>query len=178
MSNETSRVEAAALVIDPAPWRSEHPASLARRNVIRDTATAALAAADADDHANGIRRVRVEGSTAGVLNEVSEERVRQESKWGEQNHPNGTGPEYVCWPAVASASNTYENLANRAKTSTDTAAEHGGLTYADIFLEEVFEAMAESDPAKLRAELIQCAAVAAAWVEKIDRDAATDGADG
>jgi hypothetical protein len=112
-------------------------------------------------------------STATVIAEVAAERARQEAKWGEQNHPNGTGPEHVCWPAVASASNTYANLAARAKASTDTAARLGGLTYADIFLEEVFEAMAESDPVKLRAELIQSAAVAVAFVEKIDRDGAT-----
>ncbi|MCU6480520.1 hypothetical protein [Arthrobacter sp. A2-55] len=40
------RVEAAALAIDPAPWRSGHPASLARQDAIRETATAALAASD------------------------------------------------------------------------------------------------------------------------------------
>ena len=32
--------------------------------------------------------------------------------------------------------------------------------------------VAESDPVKLRAELVQVAAVAVAWVEKIDRDIA------
>lgn len=38
-------VEAAARAIDPAPWRSEHPASRARREDIRATASAALTAA-------------------------------------------------------------------------------------------------------------------------------------
>ncbi|MEY9934267.1 hypothetical protein ABH926_008932 [Catenulispora sp. GP43] len=37
-----------------------------------------------------------------------------------------------------------------------------------MLLEEVYEALAEVDPAALRAELVQVAAVAAAWVEDID----------
>lgn len=45
---------------------------------------------------------------------------------------------------------------------------HGGHRMCDEF----YEAMAERDPAKLRAELLQVSAVAAAWVESIDRRAA------
>ena len=51
------------------------------------------------------------------------------------------------------------------------AFKHGEVTYRDILLEEVFEALAESNQARLRAELVQVAAVAVAWVEKIDRHA-------
>lgn len=40
-----AEVEAAAQAIDPAPWRSGHPASLARREDIRSIARAALTAA-------------------------------------------------------------------------------------------------------------------------------------
>lgn len=103
-------------------------------------------------------------TTGPVLAEVAAERSRQETKWGQQNHPNGTGEkttpmaEIVRGPGHAKA--------------TDSHAKEGTLTYADIFLEEVFEALAEEDPAKLRTELIQCAAVAVAWAEKIDRDQA------
>jgi hypothetical protein len=46
------------------------------------------------------------------------------------------------------------------------------LKWVDILEEEVAEAAAESDPAKLRAELVQVAAVAVAWIEAIDRRAA------
>lgn len=93
-----------------------------------------------------------------ALCDVAVERVAQDRKWGEQNHPNGTGSQY-------------EHLATEAKRLTDEHAELGSITYADILREEFWEAMAESDPEKLRAELIQVAAVAVAWVEKIDRDA-------
>ena len=63
-----------------------------------------------------------------------------------------------------------------AKKATDTAFKHGKVTYRDILLEEVFEALAESNPARLRVELVQVAAVAVAWVEKIDRQAAAGSA--
>jgi hypothetical protein len=43
-----------------------------------------------------------------------------------------------------------------------------------ILREEVYEAFAEEDPAALRTELIQVAAVAATWVDAIDRRAALD----
>jgi len=36
-------------------------------------------------------------------------------------------------------------------------------------MEEVFEALAETDPEKLELELIQAAAVIVAWVEKLRR---------
>ncbi|HYF53037.1 MAG TPA: hypothetical protein VEA41_02135 [Salinarimonas sp.] len=43
------------------------------------------------------------------------------------------------------------------------------MTYSQILAEEVAEALAESDPMLLRAELVQVAAVAVQWVEAIDR---------
>lgn len=45
-------VERAARAIDPAPWRSEHPGSLAAREVVREKARAALAAAGAGAEAD------------------------------------------------------------------------------------------------------------------------------
>lgn len=119
--------------------------------------------------------------TDGVLAEVAAERERQNTKWGEQNHPNGTGPkttpmaEIVRGPANAIVNRHYAfGLMYQAKSATDAHAAAGTVTYADILLEEVFEALAESDPVKLRTELIQCAAVATQWVEAIDRAADTE----
>jgi hypothetical protein len=65
---------------------------------------------------------------------------------------------------------TYGTLAYKARQACQNNAEKGAVTYADIFLEEVGEALAEHSPARLREELIQVAAVAVAWVEKINRD--------
>ncbi len=48
---------------------------------------------------------------------------------------------------------------------------HVDVNWKTILLEEVAEAFAENDPATLRRELVQVAAVAAAWIEAIDRRA-------
>ena len=94
---------------------------------------------------------------AGVLREVLLERRNQDATWGEQNHPDGTG---FPW---------HRTLALRAQDSCERATRTGSLTWRDILWEEVAEAFAESDPERLRAELIQVSAVAASWIEAIDR---------
>jgi hypothetical protein len=110
---------------------------------------------------------------SSVLHEILQERLRQNEKWGEQNHPDGTGPETT--PIAEIMRGTVVNshyalgLSFQAKSTTDEHAAVGTVTFSDILLEEVFEALAESDPAKLRAELVQVAAVATQWVEAIDR---------
>ncbi len=104
--------------------------------------------------------------TKSVLREVADERYRQDEKWGEQNHPDGTG-----YPQ-------FKNMADIAKTVCDRAAKDGKLTYAHILEEEFWEALAETDKSKLRTELRQVAAVAVAWIEKIDRDIAKEKVDG
>lgn len=98
--------------------------------------------------------------TYEVLEQVHAERLRQDAKWGEQNHPDGTG------------GGTSSMVADIARKQCQRAFAEGYGTYKDILNEEVYEAFAESDKAKLREELIQVAAVAVAWVEKIDREAA------
>lgn len=94
-----------------------------------------------------------------VLMEVSRERVQQDSQWGEQDHPNGTGPHFAF-------------VAEEMRKSCANAFSRGVGTWMDILTEEFYEALAEEDPEALRAELIQVAAVAVAWVEAIDRAAA------
>ncbi|WP_309080297.1 hypothetical protein [Zhihengliuella sp.] len=106
---------------------------------------------------------------APALGDVHAERLRQDAKWGEQNHPDGTGSSSKPLAAMAASGVTADWLADSATLATDTAAERGVVTWRHILLEEVFEALAESDPAKLRTELIQVAAVATQWAEAIDR---------
>lgn len=96
-----------------------------------------------------------------VLDEVSAERTAQDAKWGEQNHPDGTGPQAYHVNIAG--------VADRYRAACQAAAAAGRVTYRDILLEEVYEAMAEADPDELRTELVQVAAVAVAWVEAIDR---------
>lgn len=99
-------------------------------------------------------------TTETVLAEIEHERDRQDVVWGEQNHPNGTGmsPFDAPW-------------AKAAKAICQAAASAGKVTWRDILNEEVRESFAESDPVKLRAELVQVAAVCVAWIESIDRAA-------
>lgn len=89
---------------------------------------------------------------------VRDEREAQDRKWGEQNHPDGTGPD-----------GNRAAMAALARATCQEAAERGAVTWHHILREEVYEALAEDDPAKLRTELIQVAAVAQAWAEAIDR---------
>jgi hypothetical protein len=100
-----------------------------------------------------------------VLSEVLKERVRQEELWGEQNHPDGTGP------YVVDGRHRYAlGLERWAKRRCDTEHHGGRGTYEMILTEEWAEVIASDDPARLRGELVQLAAVAVGWVEKIDRD--------
>ena len=109
-----------------------------------------------------------------VLAEVDAERRAQDAKWGEQNHPDGTGDQALLPylpTSEPSGRATYGTLAYRARQECDARHRAGTGTFADILLEEVGEALAEDDPARLRAELVQVAAVAVAWAEAIDRRA-------
>lgn len=93
----------------------------------------------------------------GVLDEIAAERGKQDAKWGEQNHPDGTGR------------NLAPHLRDSARNAREQAAAEGRLTWTHVLREEFAEAYAETDPAKLRAELVQVAAVAVAWIQAIDR---------
>lgn len=116
-----------------------------------------------------------------LAEELDAERGRQLAKWGDQRHPDGTGTDAT----LGGMTMTY--LANMLKDLNDRRSTHhyplipagwstagadpadNGPHWLPILLEEVFEAGAETDPAKLRDELIQVAAVCAAWINDIDQ---------
>jgi hypothetical protein len=87
---------------------------------------------------------------------INAERWRQHAKWGVQNHPDGTGDLHRCEAEVL-------------REDCQVAFERGYVTWRHILAEEVAEAFAEEHPERLRAELIQVAAVVVAWIEAIDR---------
>lgn len=95
--------------------------------------------------------------TLDTVMEVLRERKRQDKKWGQQNHSDGTG-----LPGDVAA-------AQEAKDTCERAFKHGTGTWRDILEEEVKEAYAESDEDKLYTELIQVSAVACGWAEAIRR---------
>ncbi|MFD0687443.1 nucleoside triphosphate pyrophosphohydrolase [Actinomadura fibrosa] len=100
--------------------------------------------------------VGVPGSLARVLSDVADEREAQDRMWGVQEFPDGSGPEFT-------------PRAEDAKRECGEAAADGRLTWRHILAEEFFEALAESDPARLRNELVQTAAVAVKWIQSLDR---------
>ena len=120
-------------------------------------------------------------TTDPVLAEVLTERIAQDTKWGQQNHPDidprdidvVTHHYYASradiWKQVNEERATPSHGGRCATCPAEEGAPHGHTAWDGVLLEEVYEALAEADPAKLRAELIQVAAVAAAWVEAIDR---------
>jgi len=108
-----------------------------------------------------------------ICYEILDERERQEEKWDEQNHPSldqvllnrkgGCTPRRMC--------EHYEiPEEGRAKAMCEIAHERKETTFAVIVIEELSEAIScLDDEAKMRAELIQCAAVIVNWIGAIDR---------
>lgn len=113
---------------------------------------------------NQALRAFLKTNHARVLDEVADERVSQDAKWGEQNHPDVPTDDPTEW-----VRGHYASQADVWKVINDNRVKDGTLTWDGILLEEVYEALAETDPALMRAELVQVAAVAVAWIEAIDR---------
>jgi len=104
--------------------------------------------------------------TARVAREVMNERNNQDARCGEQNHPDhhpAVCPEVPAW-AVYDLPSELE-----VKETCEEDREAGSLSWSVILLEEVVEALSAGTVEDRRAELIQVAAVAQAWIECIDR---------
>jgi hypothetical protein len=113
-------------------------------------------------------------SAASILAELAAERARQTAKHGDQSHlANGTSPHTMFrdMPVVQRGARA-DHIADWAKARCKAASQNeggdGSITFEHILTEEWAEAIAESDPRALRAELVQVAAVAVQWIEAID----------
>lgn len=100
-----------------------------------------------------------------IVNEVADERLKQNEKWGQQDHASVRGERARGQFAVQAE--TWKQI-NDARVAGDE------IHWDGILLEEVFEALECKTEAEMRGELIQVAAVAVAWVEAIDRRLAQD----
>lgn len=98
------------------------------------------------------------------------ERVRQIKKWGDQRRPDGVD------------FNTYHPASVLQKQRVEDQLKRGRATWIDVLLEEVYEAaecdpvtelkdMARPDDRDLEKEMVQSAAVLAAWFSDICRRA-------
>lgn len=109
-----------------------------------------------------------------VANEVTNERVRQDKKWGEQNHPDRMPEDVVIAAAQLSTEPLPDNtrflgmLAN-VRRINDALNAQGKASWDYILLEEVLEALTAETEEERRAELVQVTAVGMAWIEALDR---------
>jgi len=101
------------------------------------------------------------GDDTRALHDISVEALRASVKYeGTDDLPDGTrnGGSWIV-------------LRAQAKNACDRARREGRLTFAQVLEEEFYEALCEEDRVKLRAELVQVAAVAVRWIAKLDREA-------
>ena len=91
-----------------------------------------------------------------VFADIAAECAAQHRRWGEQHHPTG-------------AHILYRPLTRLLQYLCDRAQRRGRMTWRHILLEEVCEALAEPrDPAAMRGELVQSAAVLATMIADLD----------
>jgi len=146
---------------------------LAKRGELKIDLTQTSTATQIHCVSSAVEREKRKSSMTKVFKEVIDERIRQDAKWGEQNHPcldpvlltreNGCTPERMCEEyGVPSEA--------MAKQGCDLAFKHNYGTFAHIAVEEMSEVISTLDTEKRREELVQLTAVCVAWIEKIDRD--------
>lgn len=102
--------------------------------------------------------------TADILNEVWMERVRQDEKWGLQDHPYFSGPE--------PRHGMFTDLATLQKDLNNAWVKRDLLGWDTILLEELYEALEKAgiDDEAYEHELVQVAAVAVAMIEANRRE--------
>ncbi len=106
-------------------------------------------------------------SLSQILVDITKERDRQDTKFGLQRHQDSVhtsiGPGMLAaWYGIPTEA--------MAKVCTDRRFEDGEGTWADVLVEELCEAIEATLKSReeLRAELVQVAAVAVAWIEDLD----------
>lgn len=105
--------------------------------------------------------------------QINAEMVRQDRKWGEQNHdmiPYRPKDRPLTDPLAGLIAS-----ADTARTCCQVAAEKDGCTWAHILIEEVAEFCDAPTLDDMRAELVQVAAVAHQAIAAIDRMQADEG---
>lgn len=171
-----------------APWC--YPDDITRTEVATTreefvrSSTAILASDDEVAHHAVATSARI--ATVSAIADVMAERQRQDEKWGEQNHPNVDPALIERHATPAQMAEAYGVLrAEVARDRCELAAAGRGCTWAHILVEELAEAIeaatfydeavhtgsswiTEGLRLALRDELIQVAAVAVQWAEKVE----------
>lgn len=107
-----------------------------------------------------INHADYEDAYEAVASEVVLEAFAQLDQWGEQNHD----PQYG-----TGARREFARAAEKWRAIADARSELGRQAWDAILLEEVFEALAEEDPVRIREELVQAGAVILSFIASLDR---------
>jgi hypothetical protein len=107
-----------------------------------------------------LRDYKLADKLSPIFTEILKERINQNKKWGEQNHPMYREIEEERYPAESVLKNTLSRSRKAVKN---------GDCWFDILIEEICEAFIETEPKKQRGELIQVAAVTVAIIECLDK---------
>jgi hypothetical protein len=92
-----------------------------------------------------------------AFTDIAAEHAAIRARWGDQRHPTG-------------AHRGFRPVARLLQFLCDRADRNDRKTWRHILIEEVVEALAEpTDPAAMRAELVQVAAVVVTMIEDLDR---------
>jgi hypothetical protein len=94
-----------------------------------------------------------------IFRAIHEECIRQDEKWGEQNHPMLGNPEKSWVPPNDALQSALETCRSRIEKNPD---------WFNILWEEFLETFIETDPQKQRKEMIQVAAVAVQIIKYLD----------
>ena len=101
-----------------------------------------------------------------VVNDVLQEIGCQDAKWGQQNHPDF----YAAAPTIIERFRLHGIVDEvTARNACEWRAQTGEISWCDILIEEVAEAIGTENPEDLREELVQVAAVVHQWIACIDR---------
>lgn len=92
-----------------------------------------------------------------ILASIAVERTRQALKWGTQDLPDRKASDLTDFEAKHKA----ELYQRQAKQWPDM------VSWQAVLLEEVYEALAETEPDKIIGELVQVMAVCCSWVESL-----------
>jgi hypothetical protein len=99
-----------------------------------------------------------------ALEDIQDERRRQEQKWGIQHREDGTSGD----PTNKARRDLARELCDMKEKLGPKKGFTGGASWTHVLSEEAFESFCETDLIALRKELIQTAAVCVAWIEDID----------
>ena len=107
--------------------------------------------------------------TDNVLWDVWRERSSEAARYGDNwENPYGFGPDEAWLAPLSRCTASRVQEAFREDYEENTEGRGGIVSWAQLIREEVAEAFAESDPQRIREELVQVAALAVSCIEKID----------